>query len=274
MSKTIVITGASSGIGHVCATHLSALGFDVVAGVRRPEDATRFGETPIRPVLLDVTDADSVGRLARQLAGRPLAGLVNNAGIAVGGPLELVALDDLRHQLEVNVVGLVAITQALLEPLREGRGRVVNIGSMSGLRAAPFVGPYAASKHAVEALTDALRQELRPWGMHVAVIEPGLVDTPIWAKSRAATDAAEAALSPRGRALYGSSFAPLRTLIGRTAERAMPATRVAAAVEHALTARRPRTRYPLGLEVRAQIGLSALLPDRAMDALVARATGL
>ncbi|MGD1157325.1 MAG: SDR family oxidoreductase, partial [Terriglobia bacterium] len=183
----VVITGASTGIGEACALHLDKLGFRVFAGIRKAADAEALrhrASARLVPIRLDVSDETEVEQAARNvteaLRGEGLAGLVNNAGIVVAGMLEFLPLDALRRQLEVNVVGQVAVTQAFLPHLRKARGRIVNIGSVSGLIAGPFSGAYAASKFALEALTDALRVELRPWKIHVSIVEPGNIQTPIW----------------------------------------------------------------------------------------------
>jgi NAD(P)-dependent dehydrogenase (short-subunit alcohol dehydrogenase family) len=273
----VVITGASTGIGRACALHLDSLGFEVHAGVRRQADGEALRSSAsarLRTPILDVTEQATIKDLADELAGRPLAGLVNNAGIAEAGPLEFVALDRLRRQLEVNVVGLVAVTQALMAGLRAGRGRIVNLSSVGGRQANPFVGPYVASKWAVEALSDSLRQELRPWGIDVAVIEPGAVDTPIWEKGRQAFDDRADEMPAQALALYEKPLTALRAVTERLAARGVPPEQVAKAVAHALTARRPRTRYVIGREARVQVALKTLLPDRAMDRVVARFMGL
>src|ERR1700730_7250159 len=192
--RAVVVTGASTGIGRATALHLDRLGFRVFAGVRREADAEELKKAAtqrLSTLLIDVTDGDGVRAAAERVeqeSPEGLAGLVNNAGIAVGGPLEFVPIDAVRYQFEVNVIGMVAVTQALLPSLRKGHGRIVNIGSVGGRTAAPFVGPYAASKHAVEAFTESLRQELRPWGIWVAVIEPGAIATPIWEKGKQGAD--------------------------------------------------------------------------------------
>src|ERR1041384_744002 len=196
----VLVTGASTGIGEACALCLTAAGFRVFAGVRRTEDGERLGARGgIESVLLDVTVPAQIAAAASDLAGKVgdagLAGLVNNAGIAVGGPVEYVSAEDLRRQLEVNVVGLHEVTRAFLPLIRRARGRIVHIGSISGLIASPFTGPYAASKHAVEALAEALRVALAPEGIHVSVVEPGQVRTPIWEKGLSQY----AAIAARGR---------------------------------------------------------------------------
>jgi NAD(P)-dependent dehydrogenase (short-subunit alcohol dehydrogenase family) len=270
---TVVITGASTGIGRATALRLARAGFDVLAGVRREEDgAALSGEDGrIEPVLVDVTDAGQVAGLAERVAGAPLAGLVNNAGIAVAGPLEGIPLDQVRRQYEVNVFGLLAVTQALLQPIRAGHGRIVNIGSIGGRINTPFVGPYSSSKAAVRSLSAALRRELRPWDIRVALVEPGALDTPIWRKGEEGANETIAALPEHVRTLYAR---PLDALVAATRKIAAGASSpddAAQAVEHALTAARPRTLYTVGREARIQGAMHALLPARTFDALVARA---
>lgn len=222
--------------------------------------------------MLDVTRPrdieEAVGVITEAVGDGGLAGLVNNAGIAVGGPLEFLPIDALRHQLEVNVVGQVAVTQAFLPLLRQGAGRIVNIGSVSGVMAFPFIGAYSASKFALEAVTDALRVELRPWGMRVSLIEAGEIETPIWDKSLAAADGMIATLPPQGWAWYGTVLGVLKERLAL--RRGMPADEVARAVVHALTAPRPRTRYVVGRGAKLRMLLWRLLPDRVRDWLIAR----
>ena len=270
---TVVITGASTGIGRATAVRLARGGFDVLAGVRREEDgaALRGEDGRIEPVLVDVTDAAQVAALAERVAGAPLAGLVNNAGIAVAGPLEGIPLDDVRRQYEVNVFGLLAVTQALLEPIRAGHGRIVNIGSIGGRVNTPFVGPYSSSKAAVRSLSAALRRELRPWDIRVALVEPGALDTPIWRKGEEGAEETIGALPERVRTLYARQLAALVAATRTIAAGASSPDDAAQAVEHALTASRPRTLYTVGREARVQGALHSLLPARTFDALVARA---
>jgi NAD(P)-dependent dehydrogenase (short-subunit alcohol dehydrogenase family) len=278
---TVVITGASSGIGEACALHLDRAGFSVVAGVRREEDASALGakgSPRLRTVLLDVTDGASIERAAESVSAgigdRGLAGLVNNAGIVVPGPLEFLDIGELRRQLEVNVIGQIAVTQAFLGALRTARGRVVNIGSIGGRVALPFVGPYNASKFAMEALTDTLRMELHPWGIEVSIIEPGSVESEIWTKTEASADAVVGSLPARGWALYGDAIKAMRATTLEFAARAIPASHVARAVEHALTAKRPKTRYVVGLDARMQALVRRLASDRILDGLIRRQAGL
>ena len=280
MARSVVITGASSGIGEACALHLDAKGFDVFAGVRKDEDGAALrakGSARLRPVLLDVTDAASVARAAAEVQaatgdGR-LAGLVNNAGIVVPGVLEFLDLDDLRRQLEVNVVGQIAVTQAFLGALRRSHGRIVNIGSIGGRVALPFIGPYSASKFALEALTDSLRLELHDSGIGVSIVEPGSVTSRIWEKSDAAADRVTEGLSRDAIALYGKAIDSMRATSKRFERQGIAPIHVARAVERALTAKRPKTRYLVGRDARAQAFARWLLPDRLLDAVLRREIG-
>jgi NAD(P)-dependent dehydrogenase (short-subunit alcohol dehydrogenase family) len=192
---------------------------------------------------------------------------VNNAGISVSGPLEFVPLEDLRRQFEVNVFGQVAVTQRFLPLLRAGRGRIVNMSSIAGRSTAPLLGPYSASKFALEACNDALRRELHPWGIHVSCVEPGAIATPIWKKALDAADGPAAATLLRAGELYAKPMKALRRF-GEHADRtAVPAELVARVVHHALTARKPKTRYLVGKDAKIQAMLTRLLPDRMLDAV-------
>jgi len=279
--KTVLVTGASTGIGAACAIHLDKLGFTVFANVRKESDADSLREKSaqrIQPVVFDLTDIAAVRRGAEHIGAivgtSGLAGLVNNAGVVVAGPLEFLALDDLRRQFEINVIGHIAVTQSFLPMLRAGRGRVVNMGSITGLVATPFIGAYSASKFAMEALTDALRMELLPWGIEVVIIEPGAIATPIWEKSSSATRTQVAAMPPGALQFYGKTIEAMGRTTAKISARAVPPERVAEAVAHALTATRPKTRYLVGPDARAQALLRKLTPDRLMDWLVARAIGV
>ena len=277
----VMITGASTGIGKACAMRLDRLGFQVFAGVRKDADGGALVETAserLTPVLIDVTDETSIASaadiVAKAVGDEGLAGLVNNAGIAVPGPLEFMPLGDLRHQMEVNSIGQIAVTQAFLPLLRKCRGRIVNIGSIAGRSVTPFVGAYAASKFAMEAFTDALRMELRPWGISVSIVEPGSIATPIWNKGTATADDLEKKLSKEAHDLYDPAMAALRKATNESARRAIPPASVAKAVTHALTAERPKTRYLVGRDAQIRAALAKVLPDRMQDWLVARFMGL
>jgi len=273
--RAVVITGASTGIGAACAFHLDRLGFLVFAGVRKVQDGEalqRQGGNRLVPLILDVTDAASIQQsrtiVSERVGNHGLFGLVNNAGIAVVGPLEAVPIPDLRRQLEINLIGQVAVIQAFLPLIRKARGRIVNMGSIAGRAAMPLMGPYSASKFALEAITDALRLEVRQWGIEVSIVEPGAIATPIWDKSgKGATDL-EAATTPELRALYAGVIAGVKKVVGEAAKRAIAPDAVAQAVEHALTAARPKTRYLVGADAKFRALMVKLLPDRALDKIL------
>jgi NAD(P)-dependent dehydrogenase (short-subunit alcohol dehydrogenase family) len=248
----------------------------VLAGVRDPIDGEKLlveAGDRIHPVPLDITDGTHLRELARRLPER-LDAVVNNAGIGVGGPVEGVDLDDVRRVSEVNVLGQIAVTQAVLPRLRAGRGRVVFVSSSSGRVAAPLSAPYNASKFALEGLADALRLELRPWRIPVVLVEPGVTDTDIWRTMPQTVDVAEHGLTPELRDLYGEHFRAMRKSVAFVQAHTMPVDKVAATVQRAVTARRPRPRYVVGIDARAQIALRAILPTRAGDAAIARMVGL
>ncbi len=273
----VVITGASTGIGRATALHLDRNGFRVFAGVRREADAESLRKEAserLRPIHLDVVDGASIEAARKTveetLGDDGLGGLVNNAGISVGGAYEFLNLDDLRRQLEVNFVGPVAVTQAFLPLIRRRRGRVVNVSSIGGRMAAPIIGAYAASKFAVEAFSDSLRVELKPWGMHVSVIEPGAIATPMFAKGQANADEMVGQAPKQALELYGPAIEAVRAAFRELEKAAIPPERVAKAIQHALTARRPRTRYLVGPDAKVQGLLASILPDRLRDALLMR----
>ena len=276
-----MITGASTGIGAACALHLDRLGWRVFAGVRRQADADTLkaqGSPRLTPIALDVTDTVSISTAAGAVAGAVgpagLTGLINNAGIVVPGPIEFLPLTDLRRQLEINVVGQVAVTQAFLPLIRTGRGRIVNMGSISGRMATPFTGAYAASKFALEAITDALRLEVAPWGISVSIVEPGAVATPIWEKSAQTAETMLGSVPPEALVLYADAIEAVKRTAAEAAKRAVDPMDVARIVEHALTAAKPRTRYVVGREAKFRAAMALLVPDRVRDNLVAKAMGL
>lgn len=271
---SVLITGASRGIGRATSLLLAAEGWDVLAGVRGEAAGHELaGASPrITPVVLDITAPRDVARLDEVLPAE-LTAVVNNAGVVVGGPVEAVPLDELRRQLEVNVVAQVAVTQAVLPRLRASRGRVVFVSSVSGRVATPYTGAYNASKFALEALADALRIELRPWRIPVSLVEPGAIDTAIWQDALDTADATEAAMSAEHRTLYAKQLQGLRGTIRRTQRQTSPPDAVATAIRTALTAERPRARYLVGTDARVQLALRTLLPTRGFDAAIARLTG-
>ena len=276
--KSVLVTGASTGIGEACALRLDRAGHRVYAGVRREEDAAGLrqrGSDRIVPVILDVTVQAQIDATARQIAdgGGSLDGVVNNAGIARGGPLEYLPLDTWREQLDVNVLGQVAVTRAMLPFIRAATGRIVFIGSIAGKLATTLMGPYGASKFAIEAIGESLRSELLPWGIRVSVIEPGAIKTPIWDKGRHEADRLEQALPEEARTRYAKHVAAIRKGIEMQDRQGASPDKVAAAVEHALFSRRPRTRYPVGTDARIQSLMVRWLPDRPREAIIRRFAG-
>lgn len=274
MSNTVLITGASTGIGAACAIRLAAAGMHVYAGVR--EDAAGAAlraqnAALITPLHLDVTNADSiataVATLDAQLGDAGLNGLINNAGIAIGGPLEVLPMNEIRRQFDVNVFGALAVTQAFLPQLRRARGRIVNMGSIAGRIALPFLGPYCMSKSALRAMTHALRLEVDAWGIDVALVEPGAIATPIWKKSNAAADVMQATLQNDTLAHYSRHLEGIRRVIAKAEEQAISADAVARAVEHALTAAHPKTEYLVGNDARMRAAINAVLPQFLQDKL-------
>jgi NAD(P)-dependent dehydrogenase (short-subunit alcohol dehydrogenase family) len=280
-AKSVVITGASSGIGAACALHLDKLGLRVFAGVRKQVDAEALkskASPRLTPIALDIADTLSISTAATAVAGvvgaAGLDGLVNNAGVVVTGPVEFLPLPELRRQLEINVVGQVAVTQAFLPLIRAARGRIVNMGSIAGRLATPFSSAYGASKFALEALTDALRLELAPWGISVSIIEPGAVATPHWEKGARAGEAMLAAAPPEALVLYAEAIEAFRKTSAHAAKNAADPMDVARAVEHALMAARPKTRYVVGRRAKIGAAMALLMPDRVRDSMVAKAMRL
>jgi NAD(P)-dependent dehydrogenase (short-subunit alcohol dehydrogenase family) len=270
----VVITGTSTGIGRAAAMRLAGMGFRVFAGVRKQADSEELSHTPgVTPLMIDVTDEASVAAAAKTVAGQigeaGLRGLVNNAGITVPGPLEFLPLEDLRRQLEVNVIGQIGVTQAFLPQLRAGRGRIVNIGSIGGRMSTPFLGAYHVSKFGMEAFSDSLRRELRPWGIQVSLVEPGGVATPLWERGRAAADELLAKLPPRADQLYGGAMNAMREAAAKFEKQGMPPEAVAKVIARALTAKTPKTRYLVGMDAHAQAILARIVPDRMMDRMMA-----
>lgn len=260
--RSVVVTGASTGIGRASATRLVRAGWRVFGGVRNDADAESVRADGIEPVRLDVTSPTEIAAAA-EVVGAELDGLVENAGIAVAAPLELVPLDELRRQLEVNVVGQIAVLQALLPALRRARGRVVLMGSIGGRSALPFLGPYAASKHALEAFADVLRIELAPWEIAVSIVEPASVKTAIWTKGAEHADTLREAAEPEVAALYAERIERFRS-VALARGPGIDADVVAKAVEHALTSPRPKARYVVGRDAHLRAWIERL-PTRLRD---------
>ena len=272
MSHDVMITGASTGIGETTARQLAARGWHVFAGVRREEDAQRLRSASIEPLRVDVTDTREIEAAVNAVqAARPngLDGLVANAGIAIPGPLESIAVEEFRRQLEVNVIGVHATIRAFLPLVRRARGRIVIVGSIAGRSAFPFIGPYVTSKFALEGYSDALRLELIPAGVRVILLEPGSIATPIWQKGRDEYQARLAGMSDDQRAAYGAAIERMTKATRDLARSGIPAERVAEVIQGALEAPNPKARYVIGRRARVQAAM-AHLPDRFKDTMIAR----
>jgi NAD(P)-dependent dehydrogenase (short-subunit alcohol dehydrogenase family) len=273
--RSVLVTGASTGIGRATVERLDTAGWRVFAGVRKQEDAealSQAGSDRVLPLILDVTDSEQIAAAAKRIeeAGGQLEGLVNNAGIAVPGPLETLPLEDFRRQVEVNLTAQVAVTQAMLPLIRRAPGHIVFISSIGGRIAFPLNGAYHAAKFGVEAVGDVFRQELRPWKIGVSIVEPGSIDTPIWERGSANADEIELRAHPDQDALYGKAIASFRKVVQDLADRGIPPEKVAKEIAHALEADRPRTRYLVGLDAKLQARLKVVIPDRLFDRIVAR----
>ena len=273
--KTILITGASSGIGAATALYLDRLGWRVFASVRKPLDAARLASQAsarLTPLILDVADAASIEavlRTVRAAIGEArLDGLVNNASAFTGGPLEHLPLAALRQQFEVNVFGQIALVQAFLPLLRQAQGRIVFVGSTSGFLATPLMGPYAASKFAIRALTDALRNELHAAKVPVSLIEVGKVNTPIWDKALSTVDKMSGVLPDDAVSYYSPMIAATVTRASRRGQSGIHPLKVAAAIHRALTTAHPKPKYLVGADAHLQVLLVRVVPARLLDKLI------
>lgn len=273
---TVLVTGAARGIGKAIVEHLASSGWDVIAGVRSEQDAnaiTKVHPQRVSAVILDITDADHIAKLADALPAR-LDAVINNAGVAVGGPIETVSPDDWRNVLEVNVIGQFAVARAVLPKLRESRGRILFISSVNGRIATPMLGPYSASKFALEAGCDALRVELRGWGVSVVLIEPAQTDTDMWRTAGDMVEQIEADMSPADRDLYAKHIAGMKKFVPRARKMASPTSKVVAVVEEALTSRRPKARYVVALVPKIQTILVTNMPAGLRDRVMTMMVGL
>lgn len=281
MKGSVVISGASSGIGEACAIYLDKLGYQVFAGVRRKADGEalrRQTQERAIPIILDVTDEASIKTAVKtvqlSLEHNGLTGLVNNAGIVIAGPLEFLPISKLRKQLEVNVLGQIAVTQAFLPLLRKVKGRVINIGSDYGKVSGPLLGPYCASKFALEALTDALRMELQPWEIPVSLLEVGTVKTPIWNKSIERTEQIWDRFPEQAQKLYSPTLEAIKKTASQLEQNGLSPEVVAKAVSQALQEKRPKARYVVGWDAKINILLSKILPEQVLDRLITSYLGL
>jgi len=272
---TVLVTGASRGIGKGIVEHLAARGWDVIAGVRNQQDAdavTKHDPQRVSSVILDVTSADDIAALESSLPDR-LDAVINNAGIAVGGAMETLDSDEWRKQLEINVIGALAVTRAVLPRLRKSRGRIVFVSSVNGRLSMPLIGAYAASKFALEAASDALRMELNPWKIRVVIVEPAQTDTDMWRTADTMVEDLEAGLSAEHRGLYAKHIAGFKKMIPVSQKIAVPTEKVSAVVEQALTAKRPRARYIVGLGPKAQVALMSVMPTKLRDIALRKVSG-
>lgn len=277
-SRSVVITGASTGIGRACALRLDWKGWRVFAGVRKPEDASALrtaASERLRTVMIDVADQGSIDQATRTISDSvgsgQLSALVNNAGITVQGPLEYLPLDELRRQMEVNVVGQLAVTQAFLPMIHKGKGRIVFMGSVGGRSPSlPFLGPYIASKYALEAIAESLRLELLSSGIKISIVEPGTIKTALWEKGYADFDRITGWVPPDQRERYLGPMKRASEFARKTEERGIPPEKVAEKVEHALTSSRPRIHYLVGADARVRTFVEANLPKPVRDRLLKR----
>ena len=281
MSKgAVVVTGASSGMGRACALRLSQAGYHVFAGVRKEQDALalkRQAPASLTPIFLDVTDADSVAAAAlvsESVGEAGLVGLLNCAGIGVTAPMELLPIAELRRQFEINVVGQVAVTQAFLPLIRRAKGRIINVSSVGGRLTIPFGGPLCASKYAIESINDALRMELRPWGIQVVLVAPGSIRTPAVDKLVQDSEVMLNTFPPEGARRYAAAYRAFVQTFVKHEESGAPPEAMAAVVLKALSARVPRTRYPVGPLSRRLPWLSRVLPARVFDQVKVRLFGV
>jgi NAD(P)-dependent dehydrogenase (short-subunit alcohol dehydrogenase family) len=265
MPRLALVTGASTGIGRACAIHLTGLGFHVLAGVRDPADAP----DGLEPLRLDVTSAEDVAAAAERVGGE-LHALVNNAGIAVSGPVEGVPIEEWRRQIEVNLLGQVAVTRALLPAIIRARGRVVNMSSIGGRVANPLFGPYSASKFALEAVSDVLRREVAEHGVRVVSVEPGGIATPIWDKGLDDGRRIMAGMPEEVARRYARLIPAVTKVAERLGREGLPPEAVAEVVGKAITSRRPRARYVVGRDAKIQAIAARLLPDAVLDSVIAR----
>jgi NAD(P)-dependent dehydrogenase (short-subunit alcohol dehydrogenase family) len=278
--KHVLVTGTSTGIGEATALHLAEQGFHVFAGVRRAKDGEALqarASGPLTPLIIDVTKEQTISAaratVEKAVGKRGLAGVVNNAGIAVPGPLELQPMSDFRLQLETNLFGPLAVIQAFMPLIRRGNGRIVNVGSVGGMVVLPITGAYSVSKFGLHAMSDALRLELRQWGIHVSLVQVAPVESAIYAKTYAALDGLESKLGVEGYRRYKPQITAVRKATEEAESDAESAVVIAKAIHHALTSDKPKTRYLAGHGGR-QVQAAAALPDRARDKALARELGL
>ncbi len=278
-SGAVVVTGASTGIGRATALLLDKKGYRVFAGVRKQADGKSLADEAsdrLTPITIDVTKDRSIkaarDKVQRAVGKDGLVGLVNNAGVGGGGPIEFMPLDSFRDTLEVNLVGQIAVTQAFMSQIRKAKGTVVFIASIGGRIATPFLSPYNASKFGIEALGESLRAEVKPWGIDVTVVEPGSIDTAIWAKGADTANDQLKGLSPAARRLYGKQLTRFGEVLGETADRGIHPDKVAKVILKAIRLDKPKHRYLVGTDAKVAARLKGTLPERTFSKMVARQT--
>ena len=275
-SGAVVVTGASTGIGRATALLLDREGYKVFAGVRKQSDAESLkqaGSDRLTPITIDVAQHETVASaretVEASLGGDALVGLVNNAGIGHGGPIEFLSVDNFREVLEVNVIGQIAVTQAFLGQIRKAKGTVVFLASIGGRVASPFLSAYSASKFAVEALGESLRREVSPWGIDVSVVEPGAIATEIWRKADDLVREELEGLVPDARRLYEPQLKSwAKAFIENGNKNGIPPEKVAEVIHKAIRSDRPKPRYLVGVDAKIGATLNAALPRRTFDAMV------
>lgn len=271
--ESIIITGASSGIGEATALALHKSGRQVFAGARKEKDLQRLEKMGLEAIPMDVEKEQSLQEAKALIAKRLNKGnrisLINNAGLAIGGPVEGVSIARWKEQFEVNVFGLVRSTQTFLPWIRATSGRVINISSVSGLMAIPYLGPYAASKFAVEAISDSLRREIQRFGCKVVLIEPGPIQTPIWEKGLGRKETLFAEVDPQLLPVYERELKAFFSMVEKSAKNAVPTTKVTTVITKALSAKNPKTRYVVGdLAVSLQAAIVPFLSDKMVDKMI------
>lgn len=269
----ILVTGASTGMGAATARELAARGYHVLAGVRRQEDGAALASTQIRPVILDITQPQQIADLAALIEAdsRPLRAIVNNAGIAMNAPVEVLPIDEWRRQFDVNFFGHIEVTQALLPALLRSRGRVVMVSSIGGKLAQPTYGAYSGSKFALEAASDSLRRELAPHGVSVAIVEPGAVRTEMVGRGGVTARRLTAEMTPDQEHRYGALMQAILAQSEGFLRDGVDASYAAKVIAKASTSTRPKTRYTIGRDAALLTRLARLLPDRALDRLLTSA---
>ncbi len=275
IQEFVIVTGASSGIGEATARELARRGFHVLAGVRRDQDADAIRGHGIEPLIIDITNPNHIQALATRVHQDPqawaLRALVNNAGVGVNAPVEVFAMDEWRRLFEVNLFGHIAVIQALLPALIRSKGRVINISSVGGKIAMATYGPYAGTKFALEAVSDALRREVEPLGVKVVVVEPGAVVTEMLARVPATGERITGGMTTEWRSRYATLMHAIISQAQAAIAKGVAAEEAARVIAEAITCKRPRTRYTVGRDAAIIIRLASFLSDRTLDRLLAAA---